>query len=96
MSDERLVFCKKLQKELPGLSRPPFKNELGQRIFNEISKEAWGQWLKDSVKYVNTYGRQFDLTSKAGQDFMFKQIAIYFGFEEGSLAATAFVPAEHK
>ena len=94
MSDERLVFCKKLQKELPGLSRPPFKNELGQRIFNEISKEAWGQWLKDSVKYINTY--RVDTASRAGQDFMLKQVAVYFGFEEGALPETAFVPAEHK
>jgi Fe-S cluster biosynthesis and repair protein YggX len=94
MSDERLVFCKKLQKELPGLARPPYKNELGQRIYNEVSKEAWGMWVKDSVKYINTY--RIDTTSKQGQDFLLKQVAIYFGFEEGNLAETAYVPPAHK
>jgi Fe-S cluster biosynthesis and repair protein YggX len=85
-----MVHCKKLGKELPGLDRPPYKNELGQRLFEEISKEAWGEWLKDSVKYINTY--RVDLSSPEGQAFMFKQCAIYFGYEKGDLAETAFVP----
>ncbi len=87
---ERIVFCKKLQKELPGLTRLPYKNELGQRIYDEVSQEAWSQWLKDSVKFINTY--RVDLVTAEGQKFMFKQAAIYFGFEEGDLAATAYVP----
>jgi Fe-S cluster biosynthesis and repair protein YggX len=94
MSEERIVHCRKLNKDLPGLARPPYRNELGQRIYNEVSKEAWDMWLKDSVKYVNTY--RVDLTSPEGQKFMFKQCAVYFGFEEGELAQTAFVPAEKK
>jgi Fe-S cluster biosynthesis and repair protein YggX len=92
MSEPRLVHCSKLGKELPGLSRPPYKNELGKRIYEEISKEAWDMWLKDSVKFINTY--RVDLTSAEGQKFMFKQCAIYFGWEEGDLAQTAFVPAD--
>ncbi len=87
----RIVHCKKLDKDLPGLDRPPYKNELGKRVFEEVSKEAWDMWLKDSVKYVNTY--RVDLASTEGQKFMFKQCAIYFGFEDGDLAQTAFVPA---
>jgi Fe-S cluster biosynthesis and repair protein YggX len=88
---DRIVHCKKLGKDLPGLSRPPYKNELGQRVFAEVSQEAWGMWLKDSVKYINTY--RIDLASPEGQKFMFKQCGIYFGFEEGDLAQTAYVPA---
>lgn len=94
MSEARLVHCKKLGKELPGLPRPPYKNELGQRIFEEISKEAWDMWLRDSVKFINTY--RIDLTSPEGQKFMFDQCAIYFGFKEGKMAQTAFVPADER
>ena len=95
MSDQpRMVMCKKLGKELPGLERPPYKNELGKRIFEEISKEAWEMWKRDSVKYINTY--RVDLTSAEGQKFMFDQCAIYFGFQDGQLAQTAFVPEEKK
>ena len=89
---ERTVHCRLLKKDLPGLPRPPYRNELGQKIYDEVSKEAWDQWLKDSVKYINTY--RVDLASPEGQKFMLKQCSIYFGFEEGDLADTAFVPRE--
>ena len=91
MSETRLVKCKKLGRELPGLARPPYKNDLGKRIYEEISQEAWEGWKKDSVKFINTY--RVDLTTPAGQKFMFDQCAIYFGFQEGDLAQTAFTPA---
>jgi hypothetical protein len=51
-------------------------------------------WKRDSVKYINTY--RLDLTTAEGQKFMFDQCAIYFGFSEGELAKTAFVPDEKK
>jgi Fe-S cluster biosynthesis and repair protein YggX len=87
---DRIVHCVKLGKDLPGLARPPYKNELGKKIFENVSKEAWDMWLKDSVKYINTY--RVDLASPEGQKFMFKQCGIYFGFEEGDLPETAFTP----
>ncbi|HEY6459617.1 MAG TPA: oxidative damage protection protein [Polyangiaceae bacterium] len=93
MSD-RIVHCRLLKKDLPGLDRPPYKNELGQKLFAEVSKEGWQQWLKDSVKFINTY--RVDLASSEGQKFMLKQCAIYFGYEEGDMAQTAFVPADAK
>jgi len=92
---DRIVHCVKLGKDLPGLAKPPYRNELGQRIYNEVSKEAWDMWLKDSVRFVNTYcgpGSKYDLATTEGQKFMFKQCAVYFGFEEGDLAETAFTP----
>jgi hypothetical protein len=92
MSD-RIVHCKKLDKDLPGLARAPYKNELGRLIYEQISAEAWQGWRTDSVKYINTY--RVDLSSAEGQKFMFKQCALYFGFEDGDLAPTAFTPVAH-
>jgi Fe-S cluster biosynthesis and repair protein YggX len=92
MSETRMVMCRKLGKELPGLARAPYKNELGKRIYEEVSQEAWEMWKRDSVKYLNTY--RVDPTSAQGQKFMFDQCELYFGFKEGHLADTAFVPAE--
>jgi Fe-S cluster biosynthesis and repair protein YggX len=89
---ERTVHCRKKNQDLPGLERPPYRNELGQKIFQEISKEAWQEWLKDSVKYINTY--KVDLASSEGQKFMLEQCAKYFGFTEGELAPTAWVPKD--
>jgi Fe-S cluster biosynthesis and repair protein YggX len=91
---ERIVHCRLLKKDLPGLERQPYKNDLGKRLFEEVSKEGWQKWLADSVKFINTY--RVDLASPEGQKFMLKQCAIYFGYEEGDLAQTAYVPAEPK
>jgi Fe-S cluster biosynthesis and repair protein YggX len=92
---ERIVHCRLLKKDLPGLDRPPYRNDLGKRIYEEISKEGWQQWLKDSVRFINTY--RVDLATTEGQAFMFKQAAIYFGFEQGDQADTAWTaPKEPK
>ena len=87
---ERIVHCRLLKKDLPGLDRVPYRNELGQKIYEEVSKEAWAKWLQDSVKYINTY--RIDLVTPEGQKFLLKQCSIYFGYEEGEAAQTAFVP----
>ena len=64
---ERIVHCRMKKQDLPGLERPPYRNELGQKIYAEVSKEAWQQWLKDSVKYINTYLNNKELNSPEAQ-----------------------------
>ena len=88
----RLVHCVKLDKELPGLARPPFPNDVGQLVYEKVSKEAWDLWLQESVRYINTY--RVDLSSREGTDFMLNQLKIWLGMEDGELAATAWVPPE--
>ena len=41
----RIVMCRKLNKELPGLDMPPFPGPKGEEIFNNISKDAWADWM---------------------------------------------------
>ena len=86
----RLVHCIKLDRELPGLARAPFPNELGQLIYDKLSKEAWDQWLQESVRYINTY--RVDLSSREGTEFMMNQLRIWLGLDEGEQAATAWTP----
>lgn len=87
-----MVQCIKLGKELPGLPFKPLPTELGQRIFERVSMEAWQMWLTESPRYINTY--RLDLQSAEGRDFLEKQMKIFFGFEDGDLADTAWVPPE--
>jgi Fe-S cluster biosynthesis and repair protein YggX len=95
MADEvRMVQCKKLNEKLPGMKRAPYRNEFGQKVYEEISQQAWEQWLKDSVKLINTY--RVDLAAAAGQRFMMEQCEIYFGYKDGQLAETAWVPPAEK
>ncbi|QQR89146.1 MAG: oxidative damage protection protein [Myxococcales bacterium] len=86
----RTVMCLKLGKELPALKEPPFPTEFGQLLYEKISKEAWDLWLQESVRYINTY--RIDLATKEGTAFLLKQMKIWFGFEEGDLAETAWTP----
>ena len=92
MNQPRTVFCQKLKQELPGLGFRPFTDELGQQIYEHVSMQAWQMWLRESPRYINTY--RLDLQSKEGRDFLEKQMKIFFGFEQGDLAETAFTPRE--
>lgn len=47
------VYCLKLKKESLGLDRPPIPGELGERIFENISKEAWQLWMKEQTILIN-------------------------------------------
>ncbi len=50
-----MVDCKKLNKNLEGLNRPPFAGDLGKRIIDNISKEAWSLWLGEQTILINEY-----------------------------------------
>ena len=52
----RMVQCVKLGRELPGLDKPPFPGELGQRIYENVSKQAWDMWPAQSTLIINHYG----------------------------------------
>lgn len=51
----RMVNCVKLGKELEGLERAPYPGELGQKIYDNISKEAWQLWLKQQTILINEH-----------------------------------------
>jgi Fe-S cluster biosynthesis and repair protein YggX len=51
----RMVNCKKLGRELPGLTFKPFPNELGQRIYDSVSEQAWKMWLEHFKMILNEY-----------------------------------------
>jgi Fe-S cluster biosynthesis and repair protein YggX len=84
----RMVHCVKLQKELEGLERPPIRGELGQRVFDNVSKQAWRQWLEHSKMLINEY--RLDLVSETGQRVWMTELEKYF-FGEGSAT-----PPEYK
>ncbi len=57
---ERLVHCKKMGKELPGLDYQPLKGELGLKVFENISKEAWKMKQLRSFKLVGNVLKTFE------------------------------------
>jgi Fe-S cluster biosynthesis and repair protein YggX len=85
----RSIQCVKLGRQAEGLERPPFKGELGQKLFENVSQEAWRGWLEHSKMLINEY--RLDLTSEQGQRIWMNECEKYF-FGEGSAAPPEFVP----
>lgn len=52
----RTVMCAVLKREAEALERPPYPGELGERIYAEVSKEGWQQWLQRLTMIINEYG----------------------------------------
>lgn len=88
----RMVQCVKLGREAEGLEKAPIKGPLGQRIFDNVSQQAWKQWLEHSKMLINEY--RLDLTSESGQRLWMTECEKYF-FGEGSSAPPEFVPHGH-
>ena len=85
----RLVQCVKLGKEAEGLERPPIKGELGQRVFENVSKEAWKQWVSHSTMIVNEYRLELG-TPEANRVWLTELEKFFFG--EGSQLPAEYVP----
>ncbi|MET0070547.1 MAG: oxidative damage protection protein [Candidatus Thiodiazotropha sp.] len=77
----RTVQCVKLNREAEGLDRPTYPGELGQRIFDNVSKEAWQQWLQHQTMLINE-NRLSPVDPKA-RKFLEEQMEQFF-FGEGA------------
>lgn len=86
---QRMVNCVKLHKELPGLDEPPWFGELGQRIYDNVSQEAWNQWLNLLRMLINEY--RLVPSTKEAQEFIAKQMEQFF-FGEGATHPPDYVP----
>lgn len=77
----RIVKCSKLGEELEGLDYPPFPGELGKKVYENVSKEAWKQWLGQQTILINEY-RLSSLDPKA-QSFLKEEMQKFlFGGED--------------
>ena len=85
----RTVQCVYLKREAPGLDRPPYPGELGKRIFENVSKEAWAGWLKHQTMLINEY-RLSPIEPKA-RKFLESEMEKYF-FGAGSQAPDGYQP----
>ena len=83
------VKCIKLGRESEALDRQPFKGELGQRVFENVSKEGWRLWLEHSKILINEY--RLDLTSEQGQTLWMTELEKFF-WGEGSALPPEFNP----
>jgi Fe-S cluster biosynthesis and repair protein YggX len=86
-----MVECIKLKQTLEGLDKPPFRGDLGQRVYDTVSKQAWRAWLDHSKMLINEY--RLDLVSEHGQRVWMTELEKYF-YGEGSELPPEFVNKE--
>jgi Fe-S cluster biosynthesis and repair protein YggX len=84
-----MVQCALLGVEAEGLDYPPYPGELGQRVFESVSKQAWQQWLAHQTMLINEY-RLTPIEPKARQ-FLEQEMEKYF-FGDGSDRPKEFMP----
>jgi len=86
----RMVQCVKLGKEAEGLDLPPYPGELGAKVYNNVSKEAWAAWLQHQTMLINEY-RLTPIEPKA-RKFLEEQMEKFFFSEDGAEKPKEFVP----
>jgi Fe-S cluster biosynthesis and repair protein YggX len=89
----RMVNCVKFGKELPGLDRIPWKGDLGKRVFESVSKEAWKLWIEHSKMLMNEY--RLNPLDPQSQKIMEEQMEQFF-FGEGAKLPAEYVPPRAK
>ena len=86
------VFCVRNKKEMEGLEEPPFDSEFGQKIFKNVSKAAWTEWVDRQKMLLNEYRLQ-PWTPQA-QEFLVAQMEEFF-FSDGHGMPADYVPPTH-
>jgi len=85
----RTVFCVKLQREADGLDFPPYPGELGKRLFDNVSREAWQGWVKHQTMLVNE--NRLNLADARARKYLATQMEKYF-FGDGGDRPVGYVP----
>jgi len=84
----RIVHCYKLKQDAEGMAKAPFPGPLGERIFNEVSKQAWSMWLSHQTMLINEY--RLNLLEAKSREFLKEEMQKYF-FGEGSEKPSGYV-----
>ena len=85
-----LINCIKLNKQLEGLERAPYPGELGKKILNSVSKEAWQMWLDHQTMLINE--NNLNLFEESSQKYLKEQIDKYFFADDDIDQIQGYVP----
>jgi Fe-S cluster biosynthesis and repair protein YggX len=85
----RLIQCIKLGIEAEGLDFPPVPGEMGKKIFEGVSKEAWAAWVRHQTMLVNEH--RLNLADVRARKYLMEQMEKHF-FGDGADAAAGYTP----
>jgi Fe-S cluster biosynthesis and repair protein YggX len=86
---EHKVFCTKLHQELPGLDEAPFDTDLGKKVYENVSRQAWQMWTEHCKMLLNEY--RLNPARKEDQEAIVRQMEQFF-FGEGAALPKEYVP----
>lgn len=89
MTSGRIVRCVKLKQDLPGLESPPWPGVLGQRIFENVSAQAWKMWEERQKMILNEY--RLMPWQKEAQEVIARHLEDFF-FSENAAPPAGYVP----
>ena len=89
----RTVFCVKMQQVLPGLEQPPWPGEIGQRLYENVSAQAWKMWEERQKMILNEY--RLMPWQQEGQELILKHLEEFF-FGESAALPPGYVPEQTK
>ncbi|BCL76751.1 putative Fe(2+)-trafficking protein [Jeongeupia sp. HS-3] len=85
----RMVHCVKLGREAEGLDFPPLPGEMGKKLYDNVSKEAWAAWVKHQTMLINE--NRLNLADPKARQYLQQQLQNYF-FGAGADEVAGFVP----
>ncbi len=86
----RNVVCKKYKKELPGLAMPPLPGAKGQDIFENVSAQAWQEWLQHQTRLINE--KHLNMMDPAARTYLGEQMEKFLSGQEYD-QAEGYVPS---
>ena len=85
----RMVNCVKLKQEAEGLDYPPYPGEIGTKIWQSISKQAWQEWMDVQTRLVNE--NRLNLADARARKYLKEQMEKFL-FEDQDVEAQGYVP----
>lgn len=76
----RTVFCKKFQREMEGLARPPYPGAKGKELFEQVSKQAWEDWLQHQTRLINE--KHLNMMDADARRYLAEQMDKFFAGDE--------------
>jgi Fe-S cluster biosynthesis and repair protein YggX len=89
----RMVFCQRLKKEAPGMAFQLIPGELGKRIFDHISQEAWNEWQKKQTMLINE--KKLSMMNQEHRSYLQEEMEKYL-FDDGHVHIEGYVAPDHQ
>jgi Fe-S cluster biosynthesis and repair protein YggX len=88
----RIIFCQKLRQESEGLTAAPYPGELGQRIYDHISRSAWQLWIEHQTRLINEY--RLNLMEAKSRKFLAEEMEKFLFSDTATSPPPGYVPPD--